>query len=67
MLQTQFAASYLTPEDLALLFRVLAKLDQSGDSAVDREERTAAVLRLFQSGISEEEELIHAMTQRYRT
>lgn len=64
MLQTPFSASYLTPEDLALLFGVLGKLEQPGDSAVDRQERTATLLQIFQSGIHDEEELIKSLAHR---
>lgn len=66
MLQTPFSASYLTPEDLALLFRVLAQLERPSDSAVDRQERTAALVQIFRSGICEEEELIKSLAQRDR-
>lgn len=64
MLLTEFSASFLSPDDLALLSRVLERLHLSGDTALDREMRAATVFRLFQAGICDEEELVEAMTQR---
>jgi hypothetical protein len=64
MLRTAFSASFLTPEHLSLLGRVLERLQKPGDTLFDREARAIAVLYLFQSGVSDEEELTKAMTGR---
>lgn len=66
MLQTTFSASFLTPEDLALLGRVLDKLQLPSDTAIDREVRAAALLQLFQTGICDEDGLIDALSRRNR-
>lgn len=67
MLRTTFSASFLTPDDLALLGRVLDRLQLPSDSAIDREVRAAALLQIFQTGISDEEELIKALARRNRS
>lgn len=63
MLQTEFSLSFLKPDDLALLCRVLDRLELPGDTLVDRDMRAATVVRLFQAGICDEEELFKAMTE----
>lgn len=62
MLQTPFSSLFLTPDDLMLLSRVMDRFHLSADTAVDRDMRAATLVRLFQAGICDEEELFKAMT-----
>lgn len=64
MLRTPFSLSVLMPEDVALLFRVVDRTQQPGDTLVDRETRATAALYLFQAGVCDEEELIKALARR---
>ena len=52
---------FLSPGDMTMLERVLAATTPPGASRSDREGRAAALVRLYQSGIAEERELVWHM------
>lgn len=52
---------FLSPGDMTMLERVLKATTPPGASSSDREGRAAALVRLFQSGVVKEEELVREM------
>ena len=58
MLRTEFTRSWLEPDDLDMLERVLEKARHPSDTLVDLEARAAAAVRLAQSGIKDERSLL---------
>jgi len=57
---------FLSPNDMTMLERVLAATTPSGASKGDREGRAAALVRLFQSGVVREAELVREMQHPHR-
>ena len=57
---------FLSPNDLTMLERVLAATTPPGASKGDREGRAAALVRLFQSGVVREAELVREMRHPHR-
>ena len=55
-------AEFLTSDDLTMLERVLATTTPHESEPKEREGRAAALVRLFQSGIKQENELVLKMT-----
>ena len=53
---------FLTSDDMAMLERVLAMTTPGQSTSREREGRAATLVRLFQSGIKQEDELILKMT-----
>lgn len=51
----------VSPRDMAMLCRVLDRTTPPGTSAVERLGRAATVVRLFQSGIELEQELVSVL------
>ena len=54
---------FLSPSDMAMLERVLAATMPPGAQKCDREERAAILVRLYQSGVDDEAELLRHMQQ----
>lgn len=52
---------FLSPSDMTMLERVLAATTPPGASKDDREGRAAALVRLFQSGVVREDDLVREM------
>lgn len=53
--------SAFRPRDIGLLKRVMLSAELDGDTPLDREARAAALIRLFQSGLRSESELLSAL------
>ncbi|MHB2263615.1 hypothetical protein [Aliihoeflea sp. PC F10.4] len=49
------------PRDISLLKQVMAAAELDEDTPLDRDARAAALIRLFQSGIRTEAELLSAL------
>lgn len=54
------AAGILEPDDMAILTQVFETLALDTDTDIDREARAAALVRLYQSGVTTEEQLLEA-------
>lgn len=52
---------FLSPSDMTMLERVLAATTPPGAGKGDREGRAATLVRLFQSGVVKEDELVREM------
>ncbi len=57
---------FLSPSDMTMLERVLMATTPPGASKSDREGRAAALVRLFQSGVVKEEELVWQMQRPFQ-